>query len=71
MPPPVPVTVMGYVPTGVLEPTVNVMVEVPLPGAGIVAGLKLAVVPEGKPEADKLMLLLKPPAMVEVMLVVP
>ena len=53
MPPPLPVTVMGYVPTGVLAPTVIVMVELPEPGAGIGFGLKLTVVPAGIPAADK------------------
>src|SRR3974377_1191411 len=47
------------------------MVEVPAPGAGIGSGLKLTVVPEGTPEADRLMALLKPPLMVVVMVEVP
>ena len=38
-----------------------VMVELPEPGAGMVCGLKVTVVPEGMPEADRLMALLKPP----------
>ena len=71
MPPPLPVTVMGYVPVGVLDPTVMVIVELPEPGAGIGLGLKLTVVPDGAPEADKLMELLKPPLTVAVMLDVP
>src|SRR5208282_2728568 len=58
MPPPLPVTVMGYVPTGVLLPTVMVIVEVPAPGAAIGLGLKLTVVPEGMPDADRLIALL-------------
>ena len=48
-----------------------VMVELPEPGAGIVCGLKLTVVPDGMPEADRLMALLKPPLMVVVMVEVP
>ena len=56
---------------GVLEPTVMVMVEVPEPGAGIGLGLKLTVVPEGTPEADKVMELLKPLLMAAVMVDVP
>src|SRR5208337_4318407 len=40
IPPPLPVTVMGYVPAAVLPPTVMLMVELPDPGAGIVCGLK-------------------------------
>jgi hypothetical protein len=60
-PPPLPVTVMGYVPVGVLEETVIVMVEVPEPGAGIGLGLKPTVTPLGVPEADSVIELLKPP----------
>ena len=71
IPPPLPVTVMGYVPTGVLLPTVMVMVELPAPGAGIVLGLKLTDVPEGAPELDRLMELLKPPLIVAVIVDVP
>src|SRR5208337_102773 len=70
-PPPLPVTVMGYVPVGVLDPTVMVMVELPEPGAGIGLGLKLTVVPVGTPEADRLIALLKPPLMLVVMVDVP
>jgi hypothetical protein len=55
----------------VLDPTVMLMVELPDPGAGIVLGLKLTVVPEGIPEADKLMALLKPPLIVVVIVDVP
>src|SRR5271165_5040213 len=71
MPPPLPVTVIGYVPVGVLLPTVMVIVELPEPGAGIVLGLKLTVVPAGAPEAERLIELLKPPLTVVVMLDVP
>ena len=53
MPPLLPVTVIGYVPGGVLDPTVMVIVELPEPGAGIGLGLKLTVVPDGTPEADR------------------
>ena len=52
---------MGYVPVAVLDPTLMVIVELPDPGAGIGLGLKLTVVPDGAPEADKLIALLKPP----------
>ena len=48
-----------------------VMVELPAPGAGIGFGLKLTVVPEGAPEADRLIALLKPPLMVVVIVDVP
>src|SRR5271157_3782022 len=71
IPPPLPLTVMGYVPTGVLLPTVMVMVELPAPGADIVPGLKLTVAPDGTPEADRLIALLKPPLMVVVIVDVP
>ena len=71
MPPPLPVTTMGYVPVGVAEPTVIVNVEFPEPGAGIGLGLKLTVVPDGMPEADSVMALLKPPLMVVVIVDVP
>src|SRR5215472_14711924 len=66
IPPPLPVTVMLYVPTAVLLPTAIVMVEVPEPGAAIGVGLKLTVVPEGTPLAHRLMVLLKPPLTVVV-----
>src|SRR5271170_3350200 len=71
IPPPLPVTVMGYVPVGVLPPTVMVMVELPEPGAGIGFGLKLTVVPDGTPAADRLIALLKPPLMAVVIVEVP
>jgi len=70
-PPPLPVTVMLYVPGTASRNTLTVIVEVPEPGAGIVAGLKVAVTPGGVPEADKLMALLKPPLIVVVMVEVP
>ena len=54
-----------------LLPTVIVMVELPAPGAGIGLGLKPTVVPEGTPEADRPIALLKPPLMVAVMVEVP
>ena len=70
-PPPFPLTVMGYVPVAVLDPTVIVIVEVPPPGAAIVLGLKLTVVPVGTPEADRPIELLNPPLIVVVMVEVP
>ena len=48
-----------------------VMVELPEPGAGIGLGLKLTVVPEGTPDADSVIALLKPPLMVVVIVEVP
>lgn len=61
---PVPVTVIGYVPAAVLEPTAMVIVELPEPGAAMEAGLKLTVTPLGCPDADNEMAELKPPEMV-------
>ena len=69
--PPVPLTVMGYVPGVVVEATVSVRVEVPEPGAENDVGLKLAVTPAGRPVADKAMEELKPPAWVVVIVDVP
>jgi hypothetical protein len=66
-----PATVIGYVPLGVLEPTEIVISELPEPGAGIVVGLKATVVPEGMPEADRLIELLNPLLTVVVIVVVP
>ena len=48
-----------------------VMVEVPDPGAGIVVGLKLTVVPVGTPVAERAMELLKPLATVVVIVELP
>jgi hypothetical protein len=47
------------------------MVELPAPGAGIVLGLKLTVVPVGAPVADRLIALLNPPLTVVVIVEVP
>ncbi len=54
-----------------LAPTVMVMVELPEPGAGIVCGLKVTVVPVGAPVADKVIELLKPPLTLVVMVDIP
>ena len=56
---------------GVLPPTVMVINELPTPGAGIVLGLKLTVMPDGIPEADRLIELLKPPLIAVVIVDVP
>jgi len=48
-----------------------VIVELPDPGAGIGLGLKLTVVPEGIPDADRLIALLNPPLMVVVIVEAP
>ena len=71
VPPPLPVTVMAYVPTAVLLPTAIVMLALPAPGAAIGLGPKLTVVPEGTPEAERAMALLKPPLTVVVMVELP
>jgi hypothetical protein len=49
----------------------NVRVELPLPGAAIEAGLKLAVTPAGNPEADRETAELKPPLTVVETVLVP
>ena len=53
------------------EPTVNVSVEVPEPGAAIGVGLNAAVVPAGKPEAVSATAELKPLETVVVIVLVP
>jgi len=53
------------------DPTAIVIVELPPPGAAIVLGLKLTVVPLGAPAADRLMTLLKPPLTLVVIVEVP
>jgi hypothetical protein len=50
---------------------VSVKVEEPDPGAAMLAGLKPAVTPEGRPLADRAMALLNPPEMAAVILDVP
>ena len=58
-------------PTGVLAPTLIVIVELPDPGAGMLAGVKLTVVPDGAPEAERLIELSNPDWMVLVVVDVP
>jgi hypothetical protein len=50
---------------------VNVRVELPLPGAAIEIGLKLAVTPAGKPDAESETAELNPPLMVVEIVEVP
>jgi hypothetical protein len=64
IPPPVPVTVIVELPVAAEELAVSVKVEEPEPGAAIDVGLKLALTPEGSPEADKDTAELKPPEIV-------
>src|SRR3954449_11893935 len=59
--PPVPVMVIVEVPRAAPADTVKVSVELPEPGAAIEAGLKEAVTPDGRPEAESEMAELKPP----------
>src|SRR3974390_1846536 len=70
-PPPLPVMVMGYVPSVAMRSTLMVIVELPEPGAGIGLGLKAIPTPVGAPEADRLIALLKPPLIVAVIVDVP
>jgi hypothetical protein len=62
-PPPVPVIVIAYVPAGVVESVEIVSVELKL---GVHEdGLKVGAAPDGRPEADRLTVSVKPP--IEVM----
>lgn len=70
-PPPLPVTVIGYVPARALLPTVIVMVDDPEPGAGMELGLKLTVTLPGWPLADNEIDELKPPEIVVVIVECP
>lgn len=69
--PPVAVTVTFTVPVVAVLLAVNVSVELPLPGATMDVGLKLAVTPAGKPEADNDTAELKPPLTVVEMVLAP
>ena len=60
-PPPFAFTVTFVVPVVAVLVAEKVRVELPLPGAAIEAGLKLAVTPEGSPDADKDTVELNPP----------
>ena len=70
-PPPVPVKVTFVVPVLAVLLAEKLTVELPLPGAAMVLGLKLAVTPAGRPEADNEMAELNPPVIVEVIAVLP
>jgi hypothetical protein len=60
-PPPIPVTVIGYVPGATVEPTATVIVVDPLPGAGREEEPKVKVVPLGWPLAVRAIVELKLP----------
>jgi hypothetical protein len=60
-PPPVAVTVTFEVPVVAVLLAEKVRVELPLPGAAMDVGLKLAVTPEGRPDADNEIAELNPP----------
>jgi hypothetical protein len=69
IPPPFALIVTFVVPVVAVLLAVNVRVELPLPGAPIEDGLKLAVTPAGRPEADSEIAELKPPlTVVEIVL---
>jgi hypothetical protein len=59
--PPVAVMVTVEEPVVAVALAVSVRVEVPLPGAAIDAGAKLAVTPAGKPDAESETAELNPP----------
>src|SRR5689334_7199730 len=70
MPPPLAVTVMGYVPTATLLATAILITEL-LPAVVSVDGLKVTLTPAGWPEALSPMALLKPLIAVVAMLELP
>jgi hypothetical protein len=69
-PPPVPVRLIEYVPAAVVEATVNVTLELPEPGAAIVAGENATVTPLGAPVAVRATVELNPPETAVVTVVV-
>jgi hypothetical protein len=71
MPSPEPVTVIGYTPVAVVEPTDMVIVEVPEPGAAMDVELKPTVTPLGWPVADKAIAESNPPETAVVIVDVP
>ena len=71
MPPPVAVTVTLVVPVVAVLLAEKVRVELPLPGDPIEAGLKLAITPVGKPEAESEIAELNPPLTAVEMVVLP
>lgn len=71
MPPPVPVIVIGYVPIAAVLDTVRSMLEVPEPGAAMLAGVNLMVTPVGSPVAERATAESKPPETAVVTVAVP
>src|SRR5437016_2994984 len=61
MPPPLAVTVTLLVPVVAVLPALKVKVELPLPGAAIEVGLKVAVTPAGNAEVESEIAELNPP----------
>jgi hypothetical protein len=59
IPLPFPETVIVYVPMAAVDWALSVNVEEPDPGAGMDRGLKLAVVPAGRPDTLRFMVELK------------
>ncbi len=70
-PPPVPVTVIAFVPLLALFATLIVMTDDPVPGAGIGFVVKLTVTPLPCPDADKEIAELNPFKAVVLMVDVP
>jgi len=71
LPPPVPVMVTLKDPILVPAPTVILIVDVPEPGAAMLAGAKVTLTPGGKPDADRAIAELKLPVTAVVMVEVP
>lgn len=59
--PQAPVTVILALPVFALEAFVRVIVEDPLPGAVMLSGLTVALMPEGNPDTEMTTLPLNPP----------
>lgn len=70
-PPPLAVTVTFAVPVVAVLLAEKVKVELPLPGAPIELGLKLAVTPEGRPDAESEIAELNPPVTLVEIVVLP
>jgi hypothetical protein len=70
-PPPLALTVTFVVPVVAVLVAEKVRVELPLPGAAIEAGLRVAVTPEDRPDANKDTVELNPPLTVIETVVLP